>query len=265
MGDVFLNTFSDILSITVRTATPITLGALACTFSERAGVVNIGIEGIMILNAFFAVLGAHLTGNPWVGVLFAIFVGGVMGLILAFLSIYCNGHQIVIGIGFNLLGPGLATFLNEIVFGNRGTSGFVNGLAPIHIPGLADVPILGAILSDHNPTIYLCWLLIILMTLVLFYSRYGLRIRAVGENPRAVETVGLNVYRLRMSAVIIGGMLAGLAGASLSLGSMNMFTNTITDGRGFLAYAANRFGQWLPAGAYAASLPPRSLCRSCPT
>lgn len=242
------------LSATIRTATPIALATLACTFSERAGVINIGIEGTMIASAFAGAVTAYYTNNPWMGLLGGMLCGALLAGIIAVLSIYCNGDQVVIGIGLNLLGPGLSYLIMYNIWGSRGTSPWLPGFSAINVPLIKDIPVIGEIISGHNPCIYICFALVVVMHYVLYYTKYGLRIRAAGENPNVVATAGLNVYRLRTGAVLIGGMLAGLAGVSLSLGQVNVFTNGMTANKGFLAYAANRFGQWTPGGSYLASL-----------
>lgn len=242
------------LSATIRTATPIALATLACTFSERAGVINIGIEGTMIASAFAGAVTAVYTNSPWLGLLGGMLCGALLAGIIAVLSVYSNGDQVVIGIGINLLGPGLSYLIMYRIWGSRGTSPWLPGFSALDVPIIKDIPVIGDILSGHNPCIYICMALVAAMHYVLYYTKYGLRIRSAGENPDVVATAGLNVYRLRTGAVLIGGMLAGLAGVSLSLGQVNVFTNGMTANKGFLAYAANRFGQWTPGGSYLASL-----------
>lgn len=242
------------LAATLRTATPIALATLACTISERAGVINIGIEGTMIASAFMGAVGAYYSGSAWVGLLCGAAAGVLLAAIIAGLSIYCGGDQVVIGIGLNLLGPGLSYLIMYTIWGSRGTSPWLPGFSAVDIPFIQDIPVLGPLLSGHNPCIYLCVALTVLMHYVIYHTRYGLRVRAAGENPMALATVGVNVYRLRTSAVLWGGLMAGLAGASLSLGSLNVFTNGMSADKGFLAYAANRFGQWTPGGSYLAAL-----------
>ena len=242
------------LTATIRTATPIALATLACTISERAGVINIGIEGTMIASAFMGAVGAYFTGSAWIGLLLGALTGMLLAAIIAGLSIYCGGDQVVIGIGLNLLGPGLSYLIMYTIWGSRGTSPWLPGFSAVEIPLIKDIPILGELISGHNPCIYLCILLVLVMHFVIYRTRYGLRVRAAGENPTALATVGVNVYRLRTSAVLWGGLMAGLAGVSLSLGTLNVFTNGMSADKGFLAYAANRFGQWTPGGSYLAAL-----------
>lgn len=242
------------LAATIRTATPIALATLACTISERAGVINIGIEGTMIASAFTGAVGAYYSGSAWVGLLCGGMMGMMLAAIIAGLSIYCGGDQVVIGIGLNLLGPGLSYLIMYTIWGSRGTSPWLPGFSAVEIPLIQDIPVLGPLISGHNPCVYLCIVLTLLMHYVIYHTRYGLRVRAAGENPMALATVGVNVYWLRTSAVLWGGLMAGLAGASLSLGTLNVFTNGMSADKGFLAYAANRFGQWTPSGSYLAAL-----------
>lgn len=251
MDATFLINF---LSASIRTATPIALATLACTFSEKAGIINIGIEGIMIASAFAGAVGAFYFNSPWFGMLCGMLVGALLSGFIVLFSIYSNGDQVVIGIGLNLLGPGLSYLIMYKIWGSRGTSPWLPGFSSIEVPLIKDIPFFGSIISGHNPLIYICIGLTIIMHHVLYKTKYGLRICACGENPNVVASTGLNVYALRSEAVLIGGLLAGLAGVSLSLGSVNVFTNGMSANKGFLAFAANRFGRWTPWGSYLASL-----------
>ena len=235
-----MNSILSFLAAAIRLATPIALATLACTISEKAGVINIGIEGIMTGGAFSAALVTFLTGNPWIGVLSGILVGILFAGVIAILSIYCGGDQVVIGIGLNLLVPGLSYLIMLRVWGNRGTSPWLNGFSAVDIPVIRHIPVIGDLISGHNPCVYLCILVTILLHFVIHKTQYGLRVRAAGENPVALQTVGINVFRLRTSAVLIGGAMAGLSGASLSIGQLNIFTNGMSANMGFLAFAANR-------------------------
>lgn len=248
-----MDLFIDFFNAMIRMTTPIALGTLACTISERGGVINIGIEGIMACSAVAAGLAAYYTGSPWVGMLGGMLMGALLSGFIVVLSVYCNGNQVIIGIGLNLFGPGLAYLLMSEIWGSRGSSPWLPGFSSVNIPVIQDIPILGRLASGYDPTVYICLLLVIVMHYVLYHTTYGLRLRASGEHPLAVSTVGLSVYRLRMSAVLLGGALAGLAGVNLALGTSNLITYGFTANRGFLAYAANRLGQWTPWGALLAS------------
>lgn len=242
------------ISAAIRLATPIALATMACTVSELSGVINIGIEGIMTASAFAAALLTFYTGNPWIGLLAAVIAGMAFAGIIVVLSIYCGGDQVVIGIGLNLLGPGLSYLIMSEIWGSRGTSPWLEGFQEINIPILDRIPIIKDIISGYNPCIYLCLLLTIVFHFIVYRTRFGLRMRAAGENPIALQTVGVNVYKLRTRAILLGGALAGVSGASLSIGSLNMFTNGMSANMGFLAFAANRFGQFSPWGSYLTGL-----------
>lgn len=250
---LLMDVLIDFLNAMIRMTTPIAFGTLACAVSERGGVINIGIEGIMAASAVAAGLAAYFTGSPWIGMLGGMLMGALLSGFIVLLSVYCNGNQVIIGIGLNLFGPGLAYLLMSEIWGGRGSSPWLPGFAAVNIPVIQDIPVLGPILSGYDPTVYLCVALVIVMHYVIYHTTYGLRLRASGEHPLAVSTVGINVYRLRMSAVLIGGALAGLAGVNLALGTSSLITHGFTANRGFLAYAANRLGQWTPGGAYLAS------------
>ena len=178
----------------------------------------------------------------------------VSGLILGVLAIYCNGQQIVIGIGLNLFGPGFAYMMMRALWDTTGISPWVEGFHTINIPVLSDIPVLGTMLSGYPSCVYLGLLAVAVMQYLLRRTAWGLRIRAVGENPAAVATLGINVYRLRLRAVLLGGVFAGMAGAVMCLSSANVFVNDMSAGTGFMAFAANQFGQWSPVGGYLATL-----------
>jgi ABC-type uncharacterized transport system permease subunit len=245
---------TNFVSTVLRMSTPIILGAVGATFCERSGVINIGIEGMMITGAFAAAAAAFFTGSPWLGMLAGLLAGMLMGSFLGLLAVYLGGDQIVIGIGINILGLGGTTLGVVMIWGNRGTSGWLQGLPEINMPLISKIPVIGAMISGADPTVYLSWLAVVIIYLVLYHTPLGQRIRAAGEHPRMVETVGVDIFRLRFLGTLVSGALAGLAGVSLSLGTMNVFSHGMTSGRGFLAFAANMFGQWHPFGAFAASL-----------
>ena len=259
---------ASMIATTLAVATPLTLGALSGVYCERSGVVNIGIEGMMLSAAFFGWLAAIyfnsiLNVGPLpslvAGVAVAVLTGGLMGLLLAVLSVTYKVNQIIGGTVINILGTGLTGFLNRQLFFEKGSifGGQVPhapGVLPrLHIPLLADIPVVGGIF-EQQPIAVAAVLLVIITHFVLFYTRWGLRTRSVGEHPRAADTVGINVYRMRYANVIIGGMMAGLGGAYFTLESVPSFEPLMTNGRGFIALAALIFGNWLPFGAWAAAL-----------
>jgi ABC-type uncharacterized transport system permease subunit len=256
------------LATTIAVATPLTLGALCGIFCERAGVVNIGIEGMMLAAAFFGwfgaiymntVLGASTLPSLLVGVVVAILTGGLLGLLHAVLSITFKVDQIIGGTVINLLAIGISGFLNrQLFFEKEGIFGgqipHAPGVLPrIHIPILGDIPGVNKIF-EQQPITILAIVLVLVTHVILFKTRWGLRTRAVGEHPRAADTVGINVFKMRYWNVIIGGCIAGLAGAYFTLESVPSFEPLMTNGRGFIALAAMIFGNWTPFGAWAAAL-----------
>jgi general nucleoside transport system permease protein len=235
-------------------ATPLTYGALGGLFSERAGVVNVGLEGMMLIGAFFAVLGTDKLGNWALGILVAVGAGAVLALVHAYVSIHLRADQIVSGTAINFLAFGLTGYFYVKVYGSNGTPGSISQIPDVNIPGADSLGIVGKVLGHLNLMIWLSFLLVIVSYIVLFKTPIGLRIRSVGEHPRAADTVGISVYGIRYGAVILSGMLAALGGAYLTIGYTGSFTENITGGRGFIALAAVIFGNWRPFGAFAATL-----------
>jgi len=250
---------SDIISVglfaaAIRLATPIIYAGLGGMFSERVGIVNIGLEGTMLTSAFTGVVASYYTGNPWIGVLVSVITGGLVSLILAVLTIKYAGDQIVSGTGINIMALGFTSYMTQIIWGNRGASDGVQGISDIAIPIVKDIPVIGPIFGTHSPLVYLMPLVVYASYYVLFKTPFGLRIRAVGEHPVAAETAGVDVIKIKYTGVIISGMLAGLGGAFLSLSHLNLFTRGMTGGRGFIAMAAMIFGKWMPFGILGSGL-----------
>jgi simple sugar transport system permease protein len=246
---------ASMLATTLRFATPITLGALAGLFCERSGVVNIAIEGMMLAAAFGAWLAAALTQNLLIGVLAGILTGALMGLLHAWLSVTFKVDQIVSGTVINILAVGLTGFLDSQLLTKLREAGLQSaGLLPqLPIPVLSDLPIVGPIFRQQ-PIAWAAIILVVVVHFVMFSTRWGLRTRAVGENPRAADTVGIKVQRMRYANVLIGAGIAGLGGAYFTLEAVPSFETLITNGRGFIALAALIFGGWTPFGAWAAAL-----------
>jgi simple sugar transport system permease protein len=238
----------------LRMATPLVFASLGGLFSERVGVVNIALEGMMLTGAFSGVLATYGTGNPWVGVLASILAGGALGLFHGVLTVKFAGDQIVSGTGINLFALGFTAFMSQVVWGSRGASQNVQGLETLSIPLLRDIPAIGEILGKQTPLVYISLIAVVLSYILLFKTPTGLRIRAVGEHPAAADTTGVNVYKTKYLCLILSGMLAGLGGAFLSLGHLNVFVLGMTGGRGFIALAAMILGGWTPFGALGASL-----------
>ncbi len=243
----------EIISASIRMATPLMLAALGGVFSERSGVVNIALEGMMLNGAFAAVVATHYTGNPWVGLLAAVLVGLVTALIHGLVTITFKADHIVSGVAVNLLALGATQFACWVIYGNSGNSERVVGLPVWRIPLVDRVPVLGHILSGHSPLVYIAILLVLLAHFLLFKTVFGLRLRAVGEHPLAADTMGIKVTVMRYRGVLISGVLAGLGGAFLSLNT-HYFVKNMSGGRGFIALAAMIFGKWTPFGAAGACL-----------
>ncbi|QGU96040.1 ABC transporter permease [Clostridium bovifaecis] len=234
----------DLLASTLRMAAPLIFAALGGVFSEKSGVVNIGLEGMMIMGAFFAVLGSYKTGSPVLGIILAIVAGGAIAAIHAFLSINLRADQIISGTAINLFATALASFLIGPIFKTGGQTDVVRGLS-YNLPGfLKNVPVLRGL----NWFVILALVLVFVSNYVLFKTPTGLRIRAVGEHPSAADTLGINVYKVRYLCVILSGMLAGLGGAALSIGITPLYRDGMVAGRGFIALAAMIFGNWKPIG-----------------
>jgi len=243
-----------LFAATLRMATPIVLASLGGVFSERAGITNIGLEGMMLTGAFAGVATSFFTGNPWLGVLAAVFTGGLLGLLHAILTVKFIGNQIVSGVSINIFAMGFTAFMSQVFWGSRGASESVQGLKEISLPIIKDVPILGQIIGTHTPLVYMMLILTVVAQFVLFKTPFGLRLRAVGEYPAAADSAGINVFKTKYVSVMLSGMLAGLGGSFLSLGHLNLFAWGMTGGRGFIAMAAMIFGKWIPFGAFWASL-----------
>jgi len=238
----------------LRMATPIAFASLGGIFSERVGIINIGLEGIMLTSAFSGVAVSYFTSNPWLGVLAAVLVGGLLGLFHAVLTVKFVGNHIVSGTGINIFAMGFTAYMSQIIWGSRGASESVRGLRAVSIPLVKDIPLVGGVIGTHTPLVYILLVLTVISHIVLFKTPFGLRIRAVGEHPAAADTAGVDVFRIKYLCVMVSGMLAGLGGAFLSLGHLNLFAWGMTGGRGFIAMAAMIFGKWMPFGAFGASV-----------
>ncbi len=247
---------ADLWKATLEASALLLLPALGGVISERSGVVNIAMEGMMLTGAFFAVVADLAFQNPWLAALVAIVAGGLMALIHAVVSIRFRADQIVSGIAINIFAAGLTLFLVNRIYGLQdiGHVGPANLLPYINIPILDQIPFVGRVLFQQNVVVYAALILLVIVNVVLFRTRLGLRIRAVGEHPQAADTAGINVYAIRYGAVITSGLFSGLAGAFLAIGISNTFVPNMTDGRGYIALAAMIFGKWRPLGAFVACL-----------
>lgn len=244
----------ELWAATLAMSTPIALPALGGTFSERSGVVNIAMEGIMLIGAFFAVLFSYLTQNPWLGLAGALVMGGLISLLFAWFTINVGADQVIVGMGINIFAAGLTAFLLNTIFGYGGTPRETPALPNITLPLVKDIPFIGPIIGQQNSVVYLMLVLVVVSHYFLFHTNFGLRIRAVGENPQAADTAGINVWKIRYLGVIIGGILSSLGGVYLSLGLLNSFEVNMSSGRGYIALAAMIFGKWTPFGSLGAAL-----------
>jgi ABC-type uncharacterized transport system permease subunit len=238
---------------TLMAATPLTLGAICGILCERSGIINIAIEGMMLWGAFTAIAFASIFDSLWMGIVGASLVGGAMAALHAWLSIRFKVDQIISGTVINILAAGGTRFLNLRVLEPAGMSD-PGAFKLIAIPVLSDIPVIGPILFENQPIVYIMLILLVVVNFVIFKTPWGLRMRACGEHPRAADTVGVQVNRMRYISVIVGGLIAGIGGAYFSLGIVGGYENEMTRGQGFVALAAMIFGNWNPIGAFLAAL-----------
>lgn len=241
-----------VLASTWRLATPLIYASIGEVFTERAGVLNIGLEGIMLIGAFAGFAGTFYTGSLLAGLLVALGSGLLCGLLFAVFTVTIKANQIVVGAALNLIGLGLTGFLYRALF--AGKSQGIEAFGPVQIPFLSDIPFVGEILFRHNVLVYGTIVLALAASFVLYRTAFGLSTRSVGEHPRAADTVGINVARMRYVGVVIGTTLTALGGAYLTMAHTNQFVEGLTTGRGFIALAVVVFGRWSPKGAFWASL-----------
>ena len=240
-----------ILTSGIRLATPYLYAAIGETFGQRSGVLNLGVDGQMLLGAFAAFYVAFTTGNLWLGLLAAVIVGALMGLAMAFVTVNLQAEQGISGIGFYLFGLGMSELLFKMMLGTVET---VKGFPDVKIPVLGDIPVLGEIFFQQNIMVYGAFLLVPLAWFLLNKTTLGLKIRSVGENPEAADSLGVSVARVRYFTVILGGILSGVAGASMSIALLNVFQQNMTSGLGFIAVALVYFGAWRAWGVLAGAL-----------
>ena len=249
----FLN-LAGLLNTTLIKSVPLTLGAMAGILCERSGIVNIAIEGMMLSSAMTSTLIASVTGSLWLGLIAGMLTGGLMALLLAVLSIRYKTNQVVAGTVINILATGLTSYVSakflQVYQGlnNPGT------FKAWPIPLLSDIPLIGPILFNNNIFVYGMFIMLVVLHVALFYTKWGLRMRSVGEHPKAADTLGINVFRIRYYCTFLGGLVAGFAGAYFTLGSVGRFDGVMTARRGFISLAAMLFGHWMPFGSFGAGL-----------
>ena len=240
-----------IMATGIRLATPYLLAALGEMFTQRSGIYNLGLEGVMLMGAFSGFYITLVSGNAYLGLLAGMAVGALMGLVMGVVSITLKAEQGISGIGLYLFGWGLSGLFFRLYVGGITT---IEGLQPVKIPLLSDIPYIGPALFDHSIVVYLAFVLVPVCWLLLFKTSWGLNVRAVGTTPQAADTLGVSVNGIRYQCLVLGSMMGGLAGAALTVGNAHMFADNIIAGRGFIAVALVYFGRWSPWGILAGSL-----------
>ncbi len=243
-----------LLNVSLSKAVPLTLGALAGILCERAGVVNIAIEGMMLSGAMTSCIVASVTGSLWAGVFTGILTGALYGIVHGVLSIKYKVNQIISGTAINIFSTGITSYISAKFLQPQQELNNSGVFPNFQVPGLSQIPFFGPILFNNNMYVYAMYFFLIVTTVALFSTRWGLRLRSVGEHPKAADTLGINVFRTRYMAVILGAMMAGFAGSYFTLGSVGRFDEVMTAGRGFIALAAMIFGNWTPFGSFGAGL-----------
>ena len=251
---ISLNEIGFIIGISLMYAAPLIYTALGGVMSENAGVINIGLEGMMTIGAFVGATVGYFTGNPWIAFLAAGLASGLIALIHGIASITFGADQIVSGIAINFLGPGISLFLSRIFFSGATMTKPVPHKISRPLNGVFERNSFLDLVFNQYMTVYLAFILVVVVWFVLYKTKFGLRIRSVGEHPKAADTLGVNVYKVRYLAVILSGVLAGFGGASMSLALVSSFRPTLISGQGFIALAAMIFGKWKPQGAMLACL-----------
>ena len=244
----------ELLLSAVRMATPILIVAIAELYSERAGQVNIGLDGIMAFGALIGFLVSYDTGNPYLGIIAGGFGGIMINMVYAFCTIHLGAQQIVYGMAINIFAPALASFIYKVKFGISSTLAQATLMKVVPIPGLSQIPFIGPIFFNHTPIVYIVYLMVPLSYVFFEKTKIGLNFKAVGEYPKAAETMGINVFKQKYLACIICGALAGIGGAYLTTAYVSTYSDGIVSGRGFIALSAVIFGRWTPIGVLFAAL-----------
>lgn len=249
-----MNMMTQFVAMTLRLSIPLILGAMCGTVAERGGIILLGVEGLMLIGAFSGVLGSHLTGSAYAGLLISMLAGAGLGLLYAVFCLKLRAHQSVVGVGVNMFASGITAVLLKVFWHREGMSDPVVTVKSFSIPILKDIPILGAFFNDQSPYLYLTFVIVLAVWVVFYRTKAGLRYRAIGEQPYAVQTSGIPVDRYRYVAMAAAGMIAGIGGSYLSLSQNNLFVVDMVAGRGFMGLAANIFGGWSPVGSLGAGM-----------
>ncbi|MCC8024848.1 MAG: ABC transporter permease [Clostridium sp.] len=245
---------NNFIGLTLQLSIPIILGALCGTIAERGGVILLGVEGMMLMGAFAGVIGSQFTGSALGGALLSVVLGGVMGWIYALFCLKWKAHQSVVGVGVNLFAGGITAVMLKAVWNAEGMSEPVASIPNLTVPGLSSIPVVGAFFKDQSPYLYLTMVIVAAVWVVFYKTKYGLRYRAIGDQPYAVQTAGVPVNRYRYIAMMAAGAIAGLGGSYLSISQNNLFVVDMVAGRGFMGLAANIFGGWQPLGSMGAGM-----------
>ena len=246
----------DFLFMWIRVATPILWAALGASICEKSGVVNLGLEGIMLIAALFGVIGSAFGGGLFWGIAAGVLSAIVVSVLFAYFHLVLKANSVLCGTAINTIAAGLTVFVLQLLTGEKGSSSSLNSFQfpTLNIPVIENIPVLGRILSGHNILTYIGLLMVLFIHLFFYRTPIGLRIRAVGETPKAAESVGINVVRIRLLAILLCGIMAGFGGMYLSMGYLPMFTRDMVAGRGFIALAANAMGQSTPVGVLVSAL-----------
>jgi len=247
---------TDFLYMWIRVATPILLASLGAVICTKAGVVNLGLEGIMLISALAGVLGSAFGGSLWVGLLVGLLASVAVSAVFAYFHLVLKANNVLCGTAVNTMASGLTVFVLQLATGEKGNSSSLKSFSfpNVEIPIIKDIPVLGGILSGHNALTYLAIAMVVIIWFFLYKTPTGLRMRAVGENPNAASSVGQNVVKIQFLAIILCGLMTGLGGMYLSMGYLTMFVRDMTAGRGFIALAACSMGQATPVGALISSM-----------
>lgn len=243
---------NNFIVLTLQLSVPIVLGALCGTIAERGGIILLGVEGMMLIGAFAGVAGSYVSGVAAVGVLASVLAGALLGFLYALFCLKWKAHQSVVGVGVNLFASGITAVLLKTMWQAEGMSGTVASISDITVPGLSQIPIIGALFRNQSPYLYAMFLIVAAVWVVFYKTKVGLRYRAIGDQPYAVQTAGVHVNRYRYVAMMLAGAIAGLAGSYLSISQNNLFVVDMVAGRGFMGLAANIFGGWQPLGSLGA-------------
>ena len=238
----------NLLAGTIRVTIPIGFAALAGMLSERSGIINMGLEGMMLMGSFFGVVGSYITGSAWLGLIFAMAAGATIGLMMGVFTIGFKCEHILAGVGVNILAGGLTIVLLQMIWDTKGKSSIVDGLGVVSVPVLSDIPIIKDLIGIISPMFYILIGCVIVLWVVLYHTPVGLRVRVIGDNPFMAGSMGIKVYKYQYIALMISGMLAALGGAYLSIGDINMFSKDMVAGRGYIALSMVILGGWHPVG-----------------